>query len=239
MDFSWLPAEFETSSEDFLGGSSSRRARAGDPMAVLRCSAAQAALMRIYRDHAGSRLWNFATTARPGLPRQVPINAVRGALLNQMARLLDARLVVALGTSRGVAAIWLACALREHGRRSGDRGVIGLEPLAAEAQAARELLRSAAVARYVDIREGSPQCEFARIDEPIDLLFIDSHLSATLGAPLLLIQQLQPRLRSGGAVIVDRIRRWPEAAAWLRDPANGFSAITLPYSAGIEISIKN
>jgi predicted O-methyltransferase YrrM len=243
MDLNFPPSDLETSTEDFYGSSSRRRVRAGDPLAVLRSSAAQAALMRVYRDNATPRFWTAASAllskAAPRLPRTAPINAVRGALLNQMARLLDARLIVALGTSRGVAATWLACALRERGRRTGDRGVIGLEPMAAEAQAARELLLSAAVARYVDIRQGSAAREIARIDQPIDLLFVDAHLSAALGAPLPLIQQLQPQLRSGAAVIIDRIRRWPEAAAWLRDPANGFSAITLPYSAGIEISIKN
>lgn len=242
MDFSTSPPGLDSPAEEFIGGSPRpRRARAGDPLAVLHSRAAQTALLQVYGETALPQRWRSAAAfwhIAPPPPPQ-PITAVRGALLNQIARLLDARLVVALGTSRGVAATWLACALRERGRRSGDRGVIGLEPMAAEAQAARELLRCAAVARYVDIREGTPKFEIARIDEPVDLLFIDCHLSAALGAPLPLIQALQPRLRSGAAVVIDRIRRWPQAAAWLRDPANGFSAITLPYSSGIEISIKN
>ncbi len=241
MDFGPFTEEADVLSDAIeLGGGDRRSARSGDPLSLLHSSAAQACLMRVYGDTRVPGLRNFADIAMSAIPGRLPspISAARGALLNQVTRMLDARLVIALGTSQGVAAVWLACALREQGRRSGDRGVIGLEPVAAHAHAARALLRSAAVARYVDIREGAVCEELSRIDEPIDLLFIDGHPSAALGSPLSLIRRLHSRLRSGGAVIVDRIRRWPAAADWLRNPANGYCAITLPYTAGIEVSIK-
>lgn len=53
---------------------------------------------------------------------------------------------------------------------------------------------------------------------------------------------LEPRMRAGAVVILDNsissASRYAELLAHLRLPANGYTNLTLPYSKGLEMSIK-
>jgi predicted O-methyltransferase YrrM len=50
-----------------------------------------------------------------------------------------------------------------------------------------------------------------------------------------------PRLRYGGIVIVDNsiasAKRYADLLGFLRNPSNGFTNLTLPYSKGLEMSV--
>jgi hypothetical protein len=50
-----------------------------------------------------------------------------------------------------------------------------------------------------------------------------------------------PKLRYGGIVITDNpiasAERYADLLGFMRDPANGFSNLTLPYSKGLEMSV--
>lgn len=167
-----------------------------------------------------------------------PISAECGALLYQLARLGDARLVVTLGAGDAAATIWLACAMRANHRHAGDRGIIACEPTHELAQLARCRLRAAGVSRYVDLREGQPEQALSRIDQPIDCLLLNGYPALML--PVL--KQLQERLRPGAVVLA--LRPKGERCAYagylrhVRDPAGCFTSIALPYRECLEMSVR-
>ncbi|MDB5977520.1 MAG: hypothetical protein JWR07_4280 [Nevskia sp.] len=167
-----------------------------------------------------------------------PISAECGALLYQLARLGDARLVVTLGAGDAAATIWLACAMRANHRHAGDRGIIACEPTHQLAQLARCRLRAAGVSRYVDLREGQPEQALSRIDQPVDCLLLNGYPALML--PVL--KQLQERLRPGAVVIALRPRSRPQVYArylrYVRDPGGAFTSVELPYRENVELSVR-
>lgn len=56
------------------------------------------------------------------------------------------------------------------------------------------------------------------------------------------LKLLEPRMRSGAVVIADNIISSAEGYAdllkHLKDPDNGYTNLTIPYSNGLEMSIK-
>jgi predicted O-methyltransferase YrrM len=52
---------------------------------------------------------------------------------------------------------------------------------------------------------------------------------------------VQPRLRHGAVIITDNTvssaDRYKDLLTYMRDPVNGFSNLTLPYSNGLEMSL--
>ncbi len=216
------------------------------------CSRAEATLAALHADGAGwpgtwmaLREWfgslrrSIAAAPHPcGDCPHRPISAECGALLYQLARLGDARLVVTLGAGDAAATIWLACAMRANHRHAGDRGIIACEPTHRLAHLARCRLRAAGVSRYVDLREGQPEQALSRIEQPVDCLLLNGY--PALMMPVL--KQLQERLRPGAVVIALRPKGERNAYAgylrYVRDPGGSFTSIALPYLESMELSVR-
>lgn len=165
-----------------------------------------------------------------------PVRPACGALLYQLARLGDARLIVALGGDPA-AVIWLACALRAGSRHAGDRGLILCEPEEERARLMRKRLREAGVSRHVDVRHEEPAQIAGRIEQPVDCLLL-----AGAGDRLLPgLRALRPRLRPGAAVIA--LRPHGDARAWgaylehVRDPRNAYASQSLCCPECVELSV--
>lgn len=167
------------------------------------------------------------------------LSAESGRLLRQMVDVSAARLVLALGSAEGVAAVWLADALRQAAGGRGDRALIAFERDPEAAQRARLALRGAGISRYVDIRCDSPIRLLVELDTPIDLVLLLDTFDTEATA---LLPQLTAKLRPGGMLIVPQIQRRRRAlAGWLasvRTPGGSYRSLNLPIDGGLEWSVK-
>ena len=111
------------------------------------------------------------TMRREGLP-EINISAAQGKFLYILAKLVNARRILEMGTLGGYSAIWLARALPENGR------LITLELEPHNAAVARRNIANANLANIVEVREG-PALELlpalaAENPAPFDMVFIDA-----------------------------------------------------------------
>ncbi|GAA5159035.1 class I SAM-dependent methyltransferase [Pseudonocardia eucalypti] len=150
------------------------------------------------------------------------------------ARATRARTVVEFGTSFGLSTIWLAAAVRDN----GGGVVIGTERVARKAEQARVNLREAGLEQYVDIRLGDARETLRDLDGPVDLLLNDGFPDVALDVH----RVVTPALRPGALVITDNVGLMPDHygpyLAFLRDPANGFISVQLPFHGGTEVSVR-
>jgi predicted O-methyltransferase YrrM len=102
-----------------------------------------------------------------GLPA-INVSPAHGKLLWLLARLLDAKRILEIGTLGGYSAIWLARGLSPGGR------LITLEAVERHAAVARKNLERAAVAQRVEVRVGPALATLPDLQGPFDLAFIDA-----------------------------------------------------------------
>ncbi|UGA37495.1 class I SAM-dependent methyltransferase [Chromobacterium haemolyticum] len=111
----------------------------------------------------------LSANAAAGLPAQ-DVSPLQGRFLHILARLMQAKRVLEIGTLGGYSTIWLARALPPGGR------VVTLEANPAHADTARANLAAAGVAEKVELREGPALDSLPLLagGEPFDLIFIDA-----------------------------------------------------------------
>ncbi len=102
-----------------------------------------------------------------GLP-PISVSPAHGKLLWLLARTLQAKRILEIGTLGGYSAIWLARGLAPGGR------LITLEALEKHAALARENLARAALGDRVEVRVGPALETLPRLAGPFDLVFIDA-----------------------------------------------------------------
>jgi len=148
--------------------------------------------------------------------------------------------VVEVGTSYGVSTIYLAAAVRDNIRAFGGDGVvIGTEYEPNKASAARENFAQAKLSSYIELREGDLLETLQRIDGPIDFVLIDVWIAMARPA----IELVAPHLKAGGVVVCDNTSidraHYAEYFAFLNDPVNRFTTMTLPFKGGLELSVRS
>lgn len=111
----------------------------------------------------------LAANNRAGLPPH-DVAPNQGKLLHILARLVQARRILEIGTLGGYSTIWLARALPEDGR------LVTLEYDEKHAAVARGNLERAGVADRVSLHVGPALATLAALDDPtpFDLIFIDA-----------------------------------------------------------------
>jgi predicted O-methyltransferase YrrM len=156
-----------------------------------------------------------------------------------LCRALGARRVVELGTSFGVSTLYLAAAVRDNCRAMGGEGVVvGVEHEAAKAAAARANFAEAGLADWIDLREGDLRETLKDLTGPIDFALFDIWTPMVLPA----MQLIAPHLRDGAVLCADnsaqtRTREgYADYFAFLE--AHGFRTQTLPFSGGLEFTVK-
>lgn len=138
-----------------------------------------------------------------------------GKFLYMCARTRRASRIAEFGTSFGVSAIYLACALHDNG---GGR-LIGTELEASKAAAANGNLAAAGLADIVDIRIGDAlETLKDGIDGDIDMVHLDGAFSPYL--PVLRI--LEPHLKPGALVIGEN--SFGNYIDYVPDPRNGYAS---------------
>jgi predicted O-methyltransferase YrrM len=157
----------------------------------------------------------------------------------QLCRATDARRSVEIGTSYGVSTFYLAAAARDNIRAAGGDGVvIGTEHEPEKARAARAHFEEAGLSRFIDLREGNLRETLQQIDGPVDFVLVDIWIPIARPA----LELVAPHLRPGAIVTCDNTEKDREAYAdyfaFIHDPAQRFRAMTLPFSGGLEMSVR-
>jgi predicted O-methyltransferase YrrM len=156
-----------------------------------------------------------------------------GQFFYACARASQAKRIVESGTSFGISTIYLATALRD----GGGGQLIGTELEPAKAEHARENLSAAGLDELVDIRVGDALETLRDVGDGVDLVLLDG--AFTLYLPVLKL--LEPRLSPGTLVIAENaVEQYGEYLTYVRDPANGYLTIPLPFGEhrGNEISVR-
>lgn len=140
------------------------------------------------------------TSAAAGLPEiQVPPGL--GKLLHLLARSINARSILEVGTLGGYSAIWLARALVEGGK------LTTLERDPHHAQVARDNIAHAGLTNRVEVVEGAALETLAKLAEshpqPFDLVFIDADKENNPEYFAWGVKLTRP----GGLIIVDNVVR--------------------------------
>jgi predicted O-methyltransferase YrrM len=158
----------------------------------------------------------------------------QAAFCYAQVRAAGAHHVVEFGTSFGISTLWLAAAVRDNGGGT----VVGTELVADKAERARANVREAGLDDYVDIRTGNALDTLRDLDGPVDLLLNDGFPEAALDV----LKLVAPALRPGAVVITDNVGvmrgDYAGYVAWVRDPANGFVSVRVPFRAGTEMSVR-
>jgi predicted O-methyltransferase YrrM len=146
---------------------------------------------------------SFIERSRVGGLPEIQVSPVFGRLLEILTRLINARVVLEVGTLGGYSAAWIARGMQPGGR------VISLEIDAHHAEVARENLASAGYGDVVDVRVG-PALETLptlRADDAVvghvDLAFIDADKSNNPNY----VTHAVELVRAGGLIIVDNVVR--------------------------------
>jgi predicted O-methyltransferase YrrM len=158
----------------------------------------------------------------------------------QLCRASNARRIVEAGTSYGVSTLYLAAAVRDNIRATGGDGVvIGTEYEPAKAAAARAHFNQSGLARCIDLREGDLRQTLSQLDGPVDFMLVDIWIGMARPA----LELVAPLLRPGAIVVCDNTARhrneYADYFAFLDDRANGFRTMTLPFSGGLEFSVRS
>ena len=139
-------------------------------------------------------------SAAAGLP---PINVTRnqGAFLQLLARLVNARRILELGTLGGYSTVWLARALPKDGE------LISLELNPDYATLARSHVEMAGVSDRVDIRVGravdSMDAMITAGDAPFDFVFIDADKPSNSAY----LERSLQLTRTGSLILIDNVIR--------------------------------
>ena len=102
-----------------------------------------------------------------GLP-QISVSPAHGKFLWLLARLVNARRILEIGTLGGYSTIWLARGLAKGGR------LVSLEALEKHAAVARANIERAGLAKAVEVRVGQALDTLPGVEGPVDLTFIDA-----------------------------------------------------------------
>ena len=174
------------------------------------------------------------TSHRYMADKLVALEPAKAEFCHLMCRALRASRVVEVGTSWGVSTLYLADAVRAN----GGGVVIGTEHEPAKAASARETFAEAGLADLIDLREGDLRETLKVIEGPVDFVLMD--IWTEMARPA--IELIAPRLRPGAVIVADNTTQVRHAYgkffAFVEDPANGLTAMTLPFEGGLEMVVK-
>ena len=119
-----------------------------------------------------------------------------GRLLRIMTQSMGAEHVVELGTSTGYSAIWMGLALRQTG---GKLTTYEIDP--GRAATARANFLRAGMEDLITLVEGDAHEEVAKLEGPIDLVFLDADKDGYVDY----LNKLLPLVRPGGLILAHNI----------------------------------
>jgi predicted O-methyltransferase YrrM len=185
------------------------------------------------RAQAEEKLWDNGRPTGNVDDLLLPVGPVTGRFLNELAKAMQARSLLEVGTSYGYSTLWLAEAARETG---GQLTTLELQP--AKSEHARAQLARAGLAGSVQLLVGDALETLGTLSGPFDFVLID--LWKDLYIPV--FDLVYPRLAPEAAVIADNMIR-PDTVRHLARAyrkhvraAPDMSSVLLPLGSGIEVS---
>ena len=121
-----------------------------------------------------------------------------GRILRVLAESLGARHIVEIGTSIGYSGTWFCLGLQQTGGK-----LTTFEIDAGRAATARANFKRAGVDNLVTLIEGDAHENVAKVEGPIDILFLDADKEGYLDY----LNKLLPKLRPGGLVIAHNMNQ--------------------------------
>ncbi len=186
---------------------------------------AKAVLDRLYADDARQRVENLPTPQRTR-----NLNFATGEFVSLLAKAVNAKRILEIGSSNGVSTLWWGIAMVATGGK-----VTGTELIPERAAEANANLAAAGLDAFAHVLAGPAAENVSRLDPGFDILFIDAekddypaHFAATF-----------PLLRAGGLLIADNVISHDLSSfqQMLRDRSD-IQTSTLPIGQGIEIGLK-
>jgi predicted O-methyltransferase YrrM len=139
--------------------------------------------------------------------------------------------VLELGGSRGYSTIWMASAARILGGR-----VVSLEHDPAKCEAWRRNVAEAGLEEWAELIEGDAFDSLELIEEPFDVVFIDSEKEDYER----LFALVRPKLEPGAVVVADNVLSHPDplaAYSETRQADTTLVSLTVPLDRGLELSV--
>lgn len=176
--------------------------------------------------------------------RMLAITADTGMFFGIILKMIQAKMVLEVGTSTGYSTLWLADALHT----SSDRSIITIEENSSKIKRARKNFDDAGVSDFIEIRQGkakdvlSKMLEQYQIDKKpqFDFVLLDADKENCIDY----FELVLPMLRVGGVIAADNILH-PEScivdmARYTEHVKNksNVQSVTVPIGNGEEITIK-
>lgn len=155
-----------------------------------------------------------------------------GRILRLLTEALGAKQVVEIGTSIGYSGTWFCLGLQKTGGK-----LTTFEIDAKRAAQARGNFKRAGVDNLVTLVEGDAHVEVAKLEGPIDLLFLDADKEGYLDY----LKKLTPKVRPGGMVIAHNMNERQADPAFTKaitTDANLETIFLNMETSGIAVSIK-
>jgi predicted O-methyltransferase YrrM len=155
-----------------------------------------------------------------------------GRLLRLLTETTAARHVVEIGTSNGYSGIWICLGLQ------GTEGkLITHEIDSGRAALARKNFRRAGVERIVTLVEGDAHEEVTKLNEPIDILFLDADKSGYIDY----LNKLLSLVRPGGLIVAHNMVYPPPDPRYIKAITTNPDLETIflhMHAAGVGVTLK-
>lgn len=200
--------------------------------------------------NVGSQAWgkDFASALLPKSPAEKRIVSVldeisngpwmanvvplHGRLLRIFTEAVNAKTVIEIGTSNGYSSLWICLGLQTTGGK-----LITHEIDPDRASLARANFQQAGVAPIVTVVAGDAHETITRLQEPIDLLFIDADKTGYLDY----LDKLLPLVRPGGLILADNASRPTPSPDFIKAITTNPNLETIflnMQSTGISVTLK-
>jgi predicted O-methyltransferase YrrM len=163
----------------------------------------------------------------------ISVGPATGQLLNILAKSIQAKTIVELGTSYGYSTVWLAEAARANGGK-----LISLDKADYKQAYAKERIARAGLTAYVEFRLGDALQTLATLKGPFDFVLVD--LWKELYVPCL--ELFYPKLAPGAFIAADNMIYpdvYRENALEYRKLVRSrpkIDSVLLPVGSGVELS---
>ncbi len=153
------------------------------------------------------------------------VPAADGRMLRLLTEAVNAKHVVEIGTSTGVSGLWFALALESTGGK-----LTTFEYDASRAATARKHFQAAGVDSLIAIVQGDAHQTLSRLQEPIDVAFIDADKEGYVDY----LRKLLPLMRPGGLVLAHNVDMVP---AYMRAVTTDPDLETVVYMQGNGLAV--
>jgi len=196
------------------------------------------AVLREYDQRAAAEMTRMRELGPAGMAQHIdesllPVGPATGHLMNILIKEAKARTILEVGTSHGYSTVWLAEAARATGGK-----VITLDVHAGKQEYARNALRKAGLADFVEFKLGDARESIAALSGPIDFALVDWWTDLSIPC----FDLIYPKLGAGAMIVADNMV-FPEFSR--KDAADyrahvraktDMQSVLLSVGSGIELS---